>query len=59
MTQPFADALTWVPKSRALGATLGRAHDLARAQKRSSTSCWRWSRIRMPRRYCFRATSTC
>ena len=32
MTQPFADALTWVPKSRALGATLGRAHDLARAQ---------------------------
>ncbi len=32
MTQPFADALTWVPKSRALGATLGRAHDLARAK---------------------------
>jgi hypothetical protein len=32
MTQPFADALTWVPKSRALGATLGRAHDLTRAQ---------------------------
>lgn len=32
MTQPFADALTWVPKSRALGATLTRAHDLARAQ---------------------------
>ena len=32
MTQPFADALTWVPKSRALGAALVRAHDLARAQ---------------------------
>lgn len=32
MTQPFTDALSWVPKSRALGASLTRAHDLARAQ---------------------------
>jgi hypothetical protein len=32
MTQPFTDALSWVPKTRALGASLGRAHDLARAQ---------------------------
>ena len=32
MTQPFADALTWVPKSRALGATLAQANDLARAR---------------------------
>lgn len=31
MSQPFADALNWVPKSRALAATLSRAHDLARA----------------------------
>lgn len=38
MTQPFADALTWVPKSRALGATLGRAHDLARAQNHSDVT---------------------
>jgi len=38
MTQPFADALTWVPKSRALGATLGRAHDLARAQNHSEVT---------------------
>ena len=30
MTQPFADALTWMPKSRALGATLTRAYDLTR-----------------------------
>lgn len=32
MTQPFTDALMWVPKSRALSATLARANDLARAQ---------------------------
>lgn len=32
MTQPFADALTWVSKSRAFGATLAQANDLARAQ---------------------------
>ena len=32
MTQPFADALTWVPKSRALGTTLAQANDLARAR---------------------------
>ena len=36
MTQPFADALTWVPKSRALGAALMRAHDLARAQSHAA-----------------------
>ena len=36
MTQPFADALTWVPKSRALGAALVRAHDLARAQSHAA-----------------------
>lgn len=36
MTQPFADALTWMPKSRALGATLTRAHDIARAQGHAS-----------------------
>jgi hypothetical protein len=38
MTQPFADALTWVPKSRALGATLSRAHDLARAQNHAAVT---------------------
>jgi hypothetical protein len=38
MTQPFADALTWVPKSRALGATLGRAHDLARAKSHAEVT---------------------
>lgn len=38
MTQPFADALTWVPKSRALGATLTRAHDLARAQNHAAVT---------------------
>ncbi len=32
MTQPFADALSWVPKSRALAASLTRANDLARAR---------------------------
>lgn len=32
MTQPFTDALSWVPKTRALGASLARANDLARAQ---------------------------
>lgn len=31
MPQPFADAMNWVPKSRALAATLSRAHDFARA----------------------------
>ena len=31
MSQPFADALNWVPKSRALATTLARAHDFARA----------------------------
>lgn len=31
MSQPFADALNWVPKTRALAATLSRAHDFARA----------------------------
>ncbi|HXF53521.1 MAG TPA: Clp protease N-terminal domain-containing protein, partial [Hyphomicrobiaceae bacterium] len=30
MAQPFADALSWVPKSRHLAATLARAHDFAR-----------------------------
>jgi hypothetical protein len=30
MPQPFADALSWVPKSRHLAATLSRAHDFAR-----------------------------
>lgn len=38
MTQPFVDALTWVPKSRALGATLARAHDLTRAQAHPSVT---------------------
>ena len=38
MTQPFADALTWVPKSRALGSTLSRAHDLARAQNHATVT---------------------
>lgn len=38
MTQPFADALSWVPKSRSLSATLGRAHDLARAQGQAEVS---------------------
>lgn len=38
MTQPFADALTWVPKSRALGSSLGRAHDLARARSHPAVS---------------------
>ena len=38
MTQPFMDALTWVPKSRALGATLARANDLARAQAHPSVT---------------------
>ena len=31
MTQPFADAVTWVPKSRALGVTLSQANEIARA----------------------------
>jgi hypothetical protein len=31
MSQPFADALNWVPKSRTLATTLSRAHDFARA----------------------------
>lgn len=30
MPQPFAEALSWVPKSRHLAATLSRAHDFAR-----------------------------
>lgn len=38
MTQPFADALTWVPKSRAFGATLAQANDLARAQSHGTVS---------------------
>ena len=38
MTQPFADALTWVPKSRALGATLAQANDLARARGHGSVT---------------------
>lgn len=44
MTQPFTDvlaftdALAWVPKSRALGGTFARAHDLARAQSHPTVS---------------------
>jgi neural Wiskott-Aldrich syndrome protein len=32
MSQSFAEALSWVPKSRDLAVTLARAHDYARAQ---------------------------
>ena len=38
MTQPFAYALTWVPKTRLLATTLTRAHDLARAQGHTAVS---------------------
>lgn len=38
MTQPFSDALAWVPKSRGLSTSLGRAHDHARAQGHGSVS---------------------
>lgn len=36
MSQPFSDALSWVPRTRALSATLSRAHDLARAHGHSA-----------------------
>ena len=38
MTQPFADALMWVPKSRALAATLAQAHDFARARSHADVT---------------------
>lgn len=38
MSQPFADALSWVPKSRHLAATLSRAHDFARGLSHRSVT---------------------
>ncbi len=32
MSQPYADALSWVPKSRDLATTLARAFDYAKSQ---------------------------
>lgn len=38
MSQPFADALSWVPKSRGLAMTLARAFDYAKDQSHRTVS---------------------